>query len=372
MKKRLLILWVLMIPFCLSINASAAEIHQFDNSVEELKSTVDDDTVANMEKLGVSDIDITSVKDISLSKTLSLIGDMIAENASGPVASCVMMIAVILLASLLESYTFSLRYVDTKDVMNVVSSLMIILTLVTPVTELIKSAVTVIKGTSTTMLFYVPIMMGIMAFSGHIVSSGAYYTTVMAASQGISQLSSVFFAPIMNCLLAISVACAVSDRVKLSGICELIAKVLKWTITFVMTIFAAILSMQGIASNAADSVASKAVRFSLSSLIPIVGSSVSEAYKSIEGSLSLLRSGLGVFVIIVIIVTFLPLILQILLWQLSIMVAKTAAEVFNVSSTVTIMNAVSSVLSVMLAIIVSITSVFVISSGVLLSVGGGV
>lgn len=371
MKKLLLILSLLTFMCLLSPRVSAAEIHQFDNSIEELKNTVDDETSDNMEKLGVSDINITSLKDVSVCETISLIGDMIAENASGPFSSCVILIAVILLASLLESYTFSLRYVDTKDVLNVVSSLMIILTLVTPVTQLIQTAVAAIKGTASTMLLYIPIMMGIMAFGGHVVSSGAYYTTVMAASQGISLLSSSFFAPIMNCLLAVSVTCAISDRVKLSGVCELIAKTLKWTITFVMTIFAALLSVQGIASNAADSVASKAVRFSLSSFIPIVGSSVSEAYKSIEGSLNLLRSGVGVFVIIVIILTFLPVILQILLWQFSVMIAKTAAELFNVTATVTIMNAVSSVLSVMLAIIASITSVFVISSGVLLSIGGG-
>lgn len=368
------ILWILLLSAILILfpaPAESAELNQFNNSIEEIKSSIDSDTRERMEQLGVSEPDPLKAADISVSDSLGLIGNMIADAAKGPLSACVLLIAVILLASLLESYTYSLRYVDTKDVMNVVTSLMVITALVTPVSDLIQSAMDTVKGTASLMLLYAPVMVGILSFSGHVVRSGGYYATVMAASQGVAQLSSAFFAPLLHLFLALSVSSAVSERVKLSGICELLAKLFKWTLTFAMTLFTAILSIQGFAADAADSVASKAVRFTLSSFIPVVGASVSEAYKTIRGSVDLLRSGIGIFVIIAVILTFLPVILRVLLWQLSVMAAKTVAETFDVRSTVTVLGSVSSVLSVLLAVIVTVTTVFLVSSGVLIAAGGG-
>ena len=371
MKRSLLLtLLILLLMILLSSGGEAKTIDDYNNSIEEIKDSISDETREDMAQLGVNDADVNAVSNVSLSSVLNWIGDQLAESASRPFSVCALLTAVILLASLLESYTFSLRYVDTKEVMNVVTSLMIITVLVTPVTELIENSLNTVKGAASMMLIYIPVMVGIMVFSGHIVQSGGYCATVMTACQGISQLSSAFFAPMLNVFLAISVSSAISDRVKLTGICDTISKVIKWTLAFVMTIFTAILSFQGIAANAVDSAASKAVRFTLSSFIPIIGSSISEAYKSIEGSVNLLRSGIGVFVLIAVIVTFLPLIVQILLWQLSILAAKTVAETFGVSSTVTVLSAVSSALSILLAVIASMVSVFLISTGVLLSIGG--
>ncbi len=366
----LLILAVIMICIVFPLRVQAAEIDQFDESKEEIKSAVDDDTKEHMSMLGVTDMDVTSVSDITLFDSFDLIADLIGDSAAAPISAGVILIAVILLASLLESYTFSLRYIDTKDVMNTVSSLMIVMTLVTPIVKLIESSLMTVKGAASLMLVYVPVMVGIMAFSGHVIGSGAYYATVMTASQAISQLSAAFFSPLLNIFLVLSVTSAVSSRIKLNGICELIAKLIKWTLMFAMALFSAILSIQGVAANAADTVASKAVRFTLSSFIPIVGSSISEAYKSIEGSVGLLRSGIGVFVIIAVLVAFLPIVIQILLWQVSVLCAKTVAQLFDITSIVTILTSISTVLSVMMAMIISIGSVFLISSGVVISVGG--
>lgn len=367
------VLWIaclIVMPLLLSISAGAEDIDRFDNSVRELEDSLSEEVKERMAALGYSDSNIGNVSELNLGNTLDMISDVVADSAAKPLASAALMFAVILLSSLLESYTFSLRYVDTKDVMNVVTSLMLLTALVAPITELIKTALDTVKGTASLMLLYIPLMVGIMAFSGHIVQSAGYYATVMAASQGIAQLSSVFLAPLLNIYLAISVSSSLSERIKLSGICEMIAKVIKWALTFAMTIFTAILSVQGFAAGAADSAASKAVRFTLSSFIPVVGASVSEAYRAIGGSLNLLRSGLGVFVIIAMLVTFLPLIMQMLLWQLSAMLTKTVAETFGVNSAVSVLASISTVLSVLTAVIVTIMSVFLISTGALLAIGG--
>lgn len=371
--KKTLFMFILFIALSVIIpaHASAEATDAFDESVESLTDTVSGDVRERMEQLGYSDTDITRASGISVSDSLSLIVDMIGEAVSGPLLSTVLLTAVIILSSLLESYTFSLRYVDTRDVMNVVASLLVITVLVSPITSLIQDSLDTVKTASSLMLAYVPIMAGIMMFSGHIVRSGGYYATVMAASQGIAQLSSRIIAPLLNIFLALSVSASISERVRLGGICELLSKLMKWTLTFSMTVFTAILSIQSFAAGSVDSVASKAMRFTLSSFIPIVGASLSEAYKTLEGSVNLLRSGVGVFVIIAVIIAFLPLIIRVLLWQLSVMLAKTVAETFGVNSVAGTLKAISSVLSVLFALIACLMAVFLISTGSMLAIGGG-
>ncbi|MBQ7218165.1 MAG: hypothetical protein IJS27_01570 [Ruminococcus sp.] len=372
MKKTLLFLIIITAALMLfSIHAQAETLEPFDESVDNLVDNVSDEVRERMEQLGYGDADITQISDLSVSNSLSVIRDMIGESIAGPLSSAALLTAVIILSSLLESYTFSLRYVDTKDVMNVVSSLLVITVLVTPITSLIQSALNTVTTASNLMLAYVPIMAGIMALSGHVVSSGGYYATVMAACQGIAQLTSRFLAPLLNIFLALTVTSAIGERVKLGGICELLSKLMKWTLTFSMTVFTAVLSLQSFAAGSVDSVASKAMRFTMSSFIPVVGASLSEAYKTLEGSVNLLRSGVGVFVIIAVIVAFLPLIVRVLLWQLSVMIAKTVAETFGVDSVAGTLRAVSSVLSVLFALIACLTAVFIISTGSLMAIGGG-
>ena len=370
--KRFIFLFVLITALMLlfSPHTGAESIESLSDAAASLDDILSDEVKDRMEQLGCNGIESDRVSGIYISDALGMIGEMFSSAAAGPASSCIILISVIVLSSLLESYTFSLRYVDTKDVMNVVSSLLIISTLVVPLTELIQSSLDTVRGAASLMLAYVPIMIGVMAFSGHIVSSGGYYATVMTASQGLAQLSTVFFSPLLHMLLALSVTSAISERVRLSGICELLSKLMKWSLTFAMTIFTAILSIQGFAAGAADSAASKAMRFALSSFIPVIGSSVSEAYRTIQGSVNLLRSGMGIFVIIAVIVAFLPHIIRIVLWQLSVNVAKTVAETFGVNSTVTVLSSISSVLSVLTAVIVCLCSVFLISTGVLMAVGG--
>ena len=372
MKRTVYLILILAAVFSLfSTRASAQTAEAFDESIEELKNSVSGDVRERMSQLGYDGTEISEASDITVSSALKTVEGMICDSAAGPMAACAILTAVIILSSLLESYTFSLRYADTKEVMNVVSSLLIIATLVTPITALIRTSMETVRSTASLMLVYVPIMIGIMAFSGHVISSGGYYATVMTASQGIAQLTNVLIAPLLNLFLAISVSSAISERVKLNGICELLSKLIKWTLAFSMTIFTAVLSIRGFAANAADSVASKTLRFTFSSFIPVVGASISDAYKAIESSVGLLRSGVGVFVIIAVIAAFLPIILQIMLWQLSVMIAKTVATTFSVDSTAAVLNAIGTVLSVMMAVIACLTSVFLISTGVLLSIGGG-
>ena len=350
--------------------AKASGINTFDGAIEELRDSLSDEVKERMDALGMDGVDVEASTSISVSELLALFVDELTEAVQTPLSSCVIAVAMIVLASLLEGCVYSLRHTDMKDVLSVVTALLLIGTLAAPIAELIGYALSVISSSAQIMLLYIPLMIGIMSFSGRVVSAGGYYTTVLSASEAVSQLSSRFFAPLLNGYLGISVASSFGGRVRLHSFCELLYSFIRWTLIFVMSIYTAVLSLQTVMANAADTVAIRAARFTLSSFIPMVGGAISEAYKTISGSVDLLRSGLGVFVILAVIVAFLPVVVRLVLWQAAMKLALCTAQALGVESPAALLSSLLMVLSAVIAVTVSTAAVFIISSAALMQVGG--
>lgn len=359
---------IILICFLFSARCHAAALDDLEDSLSDLRENVSDDVWERMEAFGY-DGNIAS-GGVSLRGIFSQLGDEIRAGLSGPLSSCAVIIGVILLSSLLEGYTHSLRYTETKDIMAAVTSLMIATALISALVSLIERAVAVISDASSLMLVYVPVMIGILSFSGHAVQAGGSCALVMTASQVIARLTASFIPRLLCSYLALSIASGVSGRVKLKGICEMLGRFMRWTLTFMMTLFAAVLSLQSVITRAGDSVANRAVRYTLSSLIPFIGSAVSEAYQTIQGSADLLRSGAGVFVILAVIAVFLPILVQAVLWLLSVNLSKYAAGALEVTAPAELLSSVGTVMSVLIALVVSVMTVFVISTAALIRVGG--
>lgn len=370
MKKIILITFIISIIFLFSVPCNAEVTDEFKGDIESLMNSLSDEAKEDLESLSVDDTDLSQLNNIKSESVINLILKKIRENAVSPFTSCSCVIAIILIYSMLDSYKSSLRQTSMQEVMSLVSTLCITAVLIVPVISLIDYSIATIREASDFMILYVPIMIGILAFSGKTISSAGYYTMILSSCQIVSQLSSKFIAPLLNVFLGFSVSSSITDKVNLQGFCDMFSKIIKWLIAFIMTVFSAMLTIRSMITTAYDSVTARAVRFTLSSFIPIVGTAISEAYKTIQGSVNLLRSGVGVFVILAILIVFLPSVIRCLLWLMSINLCKAIAQTVGVTTPCNLLSSVSSVISTIFAIIICISSVFVISTAILITVGG--
>ena len=371
MKKIILTIFLLLfvLLFC-HVDVSAAQTELFENEIKQIENSIGDDASEEMDTLGTDSIQSVITNGVDSGKIWRYLIDRFTEYSSGPAAALTVLTAVLLLVSVAESYTSSLRYTDTKDIMGVAVSLFIVSVFLEPISQLIASSVTVISGASTIMTAYLPIMAGILMFSGHAVSSGGYYAAVVTAAQFIAKLASGILTPLLNLFLSLSISAGISTRVQLSGLIEMIGKVFKYLITFSMSIFIAILGLNSALTGSADHVADKAAKFGLSSFIPLIGSSVSEAYSALRSSINILRSGMGVFVIVALLITFMPIMIRVLLWSAVVGVAKLIGDALCISSSSAILNALSQFLSLFRAMMIAVSVLFIISTSVMISVGG--
>lgn len=370
MKKLISIAVCTIALFTLStITANAYDATQiYDTS--GLYDSLSDEVKQSLSDMGVEEIDSDSLQNLSFSDVIEEITKLATQNASSPLKGLISVTALLLICSILSCYKTALSG-DISNAMNITATLCITCAVAFPAVEVIQNTASIIKTASNIMLAYIPIMVVIMAASGHAVSGASYYSMMIAAGQGVSQLSSKVIVPLLNMFLAVSITGSITPEVNLKGFTEVISKTVKWILGFAMTVFTAILSFKQLITTSVDDVSTRAVRFTLNSFIPIVGSALSDAYKTVQGSVNLLKSGIGVFVILSVSVAFLPVILQTLMWIITLSAGKACAEVMSLSQVKNLLESVCTVFSTLLAIILCIMSVYIISTALVLMMGGG-
>lgn len=361
-----------VIILLLTVSVKAQEIENIEKELEDLQSSFSDEVLEDMKGLGVESYTDGLSDSLTFSELMRLITEKLSQNSGAPVGVCAAITAIILFCAVLEVYRDSLRRSAMQEIMEAVSVTAITAALIAPILSLIHSAVGVIEESANMMLLYIPLLISLLAFSGKVISSAGYYGALMTASQSVSQLSSRLISPLLSLSLALSVSSALTNKIRLKGFCTLLSKLIKWTLAFSMSIFSAVLTVKSFIVNASDSVSSRAVRFSLSSFIPIVGTAVSEAYKTVAGSVNMLRAGAGVFIIIALLVVFLPVTLKTILFLLSVHICKAVGEAVGADTVCGLLSSVADVLTILIAVIISVITVFLVSTALLISAGGSV
>ena len=327
-----------------------------------------DEASRALSELGVTSADADALSALSFENVMAALSKMAGSGMTAPLKGLITMTAVLLLCSMLTAYQNSLT--ESGETVQTVGVLCLSGAVAVPAVGFIGTAGDVIAQCANLFLAYIPIMAVMLAASGKAVSSASYQALTVAAGQGVMRVSSDMILPLLHIFLGIAVSSGIAPQVGLGGFLSLITKLTKWLLGFVMAIFTAVLSLRQAASGALDSLGSKAARFALSSFVPVVGGALSEAYKTVQGSLHVLRSGLGIFVILALAFTFLPVLLQGLGWSLCLFVGKALAEALGVSHCAKLLEALGTVFSTLTAVLLCVPAVLLIAAAAAFAIGG--
>ena len=209
-----------------------------------------------------------------------------------------------------------------------------------------------------------------MLSAGEAISGTSYCTAMMTAAQTISALSANLFLPLLNIFLGVSVMSSISPRMRLSSLCDMLYKICKWTMTFCMSVFVSVLTFQSVITTRADGAGGRALKFAVSSFVPVVGGALGESLASVRGGLKLLKSGSGVFMIFGIAFMFLPVLIRCLLWIFSLNISASIGDILGTDSVCKLLRSASKVVSTITAVLLCVMTVFILSTVLILIIGG--
>lgn len=197
--------------------------------------------------------------------------------------------------------------------------------------------------------------------------TGALYNVLLfGACQGISSLLQAAFVPVISCYLSLAIVTEVVPQMGLAGIVSGFKKLITWALGLTMTLFVGLLSLQSAIAGGGDNVAVKTTKFMISSLIPGVGGSLSELFMATQGCVQLVKSTVGAAGIAIAVLTFLPVLLRVTLWQLVTAAGGIVGEMLGAGELSRLLKSVGSALSVMLAITLYYAMLFIVSTSLMI------
>ncbi len=363
----------LLLAACFILPASAEETDLYKEQLEgsgvnELYDYIPDQTKDYLNDFNIDLNDSGWVNKLSDQNALLHIWDFIKSGASAPLKAFFIILALIFLASVTENSTLGGGEVHISFIM----LLSVAAALLSPIYSVITASVDTLKGCAYFMTAFIPVFAVIIAASGKTLTSVSSSGILLIASNFVTYIANFTVIPLMSGYLSLSVASSVSPLMQKTNLAESFKKISLWVMSFISTLFIGILSIQTIVNSSADNLTMKTAKFIVGSTVPVAGGVLSEALSTVTASLSLLKSSVGIWGVFVCGLTFLPLIVELLLWRISLFSLCFFSEIFSLSKISSLLKSVDSVLEVLIGIVLLSLSIFTISLTVVLLGGKGV
>lgn len=376
MKKTAIFLCALLLFLLIPVSS-----YSMDYSEEEYNKTLssydlssfekelDADTYKMLDELGVLDFSYESITGLSFNDIVGLLKSLFQKKAELPIKSSVTVLIFILLSAFLQSLK-----AESDDSVNMIYSTATALLVATVVLVKLTSTVSLssmaISVASNFVYAFIPVFCSIVVASGGITTGFSTNTTLLILAQGLSFISSNVFMPIVNCYLALGVTSSLRYELNLDKLLSSVKKIITTCISFVSGVFVSVLSVKTAVAGRADMLGLRSIRFAINSVVPVIGSSISEGLLSIQAYSSLIKSSVGIVGVMAVVLVFLPSIIEVVLWRISLTLCIIVSDVFGDKSVSAVLNAFLNTLLLINVILILSMVTTVISFGILIAAGG--
>lgn len=373
MKKIIIMLSVILFAVCLPLTAVGEEDYLSEiyrqSGADRIEDSLGDTAKEFFESENIDPADYNWVNSLKAENVFSHIWTFVKSGAKEPFRAGFILLAIILLAAAVRAFK-SDSQVDAS--VKLVVTLAACGTIIYGVFGSINSAVNAIKGTGSFMMAFVPVYMGIMSVSGAPISAASSGGMLLFAAEFTGGAAAFLITALMGAYLAVSISAGVSPLLSGTGLSDVLKKSGMWIMSFCTTVFLGVLTAQNAVNTAADSLSVRTARFILGTCVPVAGTALSGAVKTVSSSLSLLKSSVGIYGVVALAVMLLPIFAELLLWRLVLTASGAVCKLFSIEETSKLFKAVDGMLAFLLGVLALVAATFIISLSVCISAGGAV
>ena len=225
--------------------------------------------------------------------------DQFLPETAQAMGVCLSIIAAMLLVRLADSFPGA-----SQQVIHLVATLLLGILLLKPSNSMIQLGIQTVSELSQYGKLLIPVLTGALAAQGGVTSSTSLYAITVFFVSVLTTLIVKLTVPMIYIYVCLSLLNnAVGDELLLN-----LRNFLKWLITWslkiVLYVFTGFLGITGVVSGAADASAVKALKLTVSGMVPVVGGIISDASETILISASVMKGAAGVYGILAIIAVF--------------------------------------------------------------------
>ena len=203
---------------------------------------------------------------------------------------CIGMIASVLIVSTLDCFSD-----NVKKTADLTGTAVIAGTLLLNTRSMIRLSVHTIQELSSYGKLLFPVMTTAMAAQGGITSSAALYVGTAVFDTILTECILRFLIPMVYLFLVLAIANSAAGEDLLTRLRDLLKTAVSWCIKTILTVFTTYMSITGVVSGTTDAAALKATKVAISSVVPVVGSILSDASEAVLVSAGVAKNAAGIY-----------------------------------------------------------------------------
>lgn len=363
MKKTLVALFAIALSLAFfSVGARA-----YSNETEQ--SIADEAGADKLKNNFLSEDELNGDKTINIfEKAFSIIASSFGENKNTVLRSFGSILAVVILAATVHSLKFggsealetATAYVSILVLSGVTYGVLYNLFVI-----VIASLESLTLSVSTLM----PIMAALHAAGGTAVTGAATGAGLTMFLSVISIICGKVLLPLVRIAFALCIVGAIPGSVNLSAVTNLVKNTATTLMAFVFGLLGFTLYLQSTVAAASDSYITRSIRFASGVFVPVIGSMLGDASRTVIASVSVVKGTVGASGVVIILSAVLPPLITIVLHKLLLLTCAIIAKTLSCERESGFLYDMCGIINVLLALVAGAGAVSIIAIAVFVKSG---
>lgn len=348
------------------VKKSVSDTYNLDEFVNTINDSVNENLEENIDFENMAD-ELLNKNDIGQKSLITKLIAIFAKEISSTIKGSITIFILVIIMSIVSNLELE-KNSDITKVAHLACFIMVATITVKTFIEMVTMLKSVVTTLTTLMGVISPFLLSILIATGSISSTGIVQPLLLFLSSSIGFITSYFIIPLICISVAFKVICSVSENIKLEKLSKLFSSISIWTIGVVLTIFLGVLSLETSLSSTVDSLSVKATQAAVSNFVPVVGKFFSDSFEVVVGATKIIGKTGGIIGIVGIFVVAIIPIFKITSVMVIYMILAALLEPITQDGTVSkYLSSFASIYKTLLGILIGITILFIISTGIILN-----
>jgi stage III sporulation protein AE len=208
------------------------------------------------------------------------------------------LIVLIVLCAILKNLQSSFLSESVGELAFFVCYIVIVSVLIVSLSSVLTMGRDIIDDMVSFMQATIPILITLLVSSGNITSGGIFQPLLVMIVEIAAVIMKNIFIPLILISTILSLVNNISDKIQISKLASFLKQTGSVILGLILTVFIAIITIQGSVGAVVDGVSSKTAKFAIGAFIPVAGKYLADAADTVLGCTLLIKNASGIAVMI--------------------------------------------------------------------------
>ena len=348
------------------ITQSAAKTYNLDEYINTINSSVRENIGEDFNFKNMAN-EIINKNNINYKKIFMKLLDLFFKEISSAIKGAITIFIVVVIMAVLSNLELEKKS-DITKIAHLACFIVIATITIATFVDTVKMLTNVVHTQTTLMQVISPFLLAVLIATGKITTTGIIQPLLLFLASFVGGVITYFVIPLLSISVAFNVICSISENIKLEKMSKIFSSVSLWTVGVVLTVFLGVLSLETSLSTSVDSLGVKTTQAAVSNFVPVVGKFFSDSFEVVVGATKIIGKTGGVIGIIgIIIVAIVPIFKLASIMGIYMLLAALVEPISNDELTSKYLSSIANTYKTMLGVLIGITILFVISTGIILN-----